>query len=1016
VGTLSQLLETLDADAHRRGSQFESICHWYLENDPVYKIELRRVWRWNDWPGRWGADAGIDLVAKDQQDRLWAIQSKAYDSQYAVTKADVDSFLSESNRPEISYRLLIATTDRIGVRARRTMEAQEKQVGFIGLAELESSGLSWPRKPTDLRARPVRSKKPRPHQRVAVSAVMRGFESRDRGQLLMACGTGKTLVSLFAAERIESERTLVLVPSLSLLSQTLREWVTNSSVPFVPLAVCSDETVADRDAVVGTTSELAMPTTTDPEAIASFLRGQGRRVVFSTYQSSRQIATSFQLGRRVPSFDLVVADEAHRCSGRVSSQFATVLSQTAIPASRRLFMTATPRYFTGRVIREAQAADLEIASMDDHSVFGPVFHRLTFGEAISRDLLSDYQVVVVGVDDATYRNWVERGRLLTLDGVGVTDARTLAGQIGMVKAIRDHGLRRSITFHSRIKAAQVFARTLTEIIDWLPENERPSNVVWSDVVSGEMSAGARNVALRRLRELEPGTAGVLTNARCLSEGVDIPTLDGVAFIDPRRSEVDIVQAVGRAIRKTKDKTLGTIVIPVFVSADDDAAAIVENSAFNPVWEVLKALRSHDEDLSEQLDALRREIGRGVVAITLPSKIHLDLPATVTPDFASAFNIRVVETTTSSWEFWFGLLERYVEREGDSLVPIRWVEDSRQLGVWTSAQRVRHGRGLLSADRAARLEALPGWVWDPRDQAWEAGFEALQEYAARTGTARVPQKHVEGEIALGFWVNQQRFNRSLARQDLDKRQRLEQLPGWSWDPNREAWEAAFALLQGYVADVGSAVVIPPKTIYKDFPLGKWVQAQRKGWNLGRISGETAERFDAVNGWWWRKKSLQQEGLGKSKMTTAWQARFAALQEYVEEHGSAEDIPQSFTTPGGIGLYNWVAQQRVRYRRGRLSEEQVGMLDSVNGWTWDPLEVRWGQAFTALQQYVEREGNADVPRDHVEDGVSLGQWVMEQRRPNRPLSEIRKQRLDSLPGWRWQVRRRHRRRTHDNEEST
>ena len=251
------------------------------------------------------------------------------------------------------------------------------------------------------------------------------------------------------------------MPSLSLLAQTLREWTANTKVEFDFLPVCSDETVTEPDdAAVANTSDLGFPVTTDPAEIAAFLRRRsGPRVVFATYQSSPQIAKAFRLGR-VPAFDLAIADEAHRCAGPVSSDFATILDADEIKTQRRLFMTATPRYFTGRVVREAQEADFEIASMDDEAAFGPVFHRLTFGEAIKRDLLTDYQVVVVGVDDATYRDWAEQGRFVTIDGKKVTDARTLAGQIGLAKAMSRYDLHRTITFHSRVKRAREFAHSL----------------------------------------------------------------------------------------------------------------------------------------------------------------------------------------------------------------------------------------------------------------------------------------------------------------------------------------------------------------------------------------------------------------------------------------------------------------------------------------------------------------------------------------------------------------------------
>jgi predicted helicase len=184
-------------------------------------------------------------------------------------------------------------------------------------------------------------------------------------------------------------------------------------------------------------------------------------------------------------------------------------------------MTATPRYFTGRVVREANNADFEVASMDDEAAFGPVLHRLGFAEAIERDLLTDYQVVVVGVDDATYREWAQRGRFVTIDGTKVTGARALAGQIGLAKAIRRYDLHRTITFHSRVKRARGFAHSLPEVVAWMPPRQRPTGHLWSDYASGEMSAGQRNVLLQHLRTVERGERGLLANARCLAEGVDV---------------------------------------------------------------------------------------------------------------------------------------------------------------------------------------------------------------------------------------------------------------------------------------------------------------------------------------------------------------------------------------------------------------------------------------------------------------------------------------------------------------
>ena len=250
VRHLGDLLARLDEDKVRRGRQFERICKWFLTNDPLYKHQVQHVWLWDEWLDRWGADAGIDLIVEDRGGGLWAVQAKAYDPNYSVTKADVDTFLSESSRSQFSYGLLIATTNRVGTTARRTLAAQEKQAGLLMLADLEAAQVEWPSSPAALRPKALKRKRPRPHQREAIRAVVKGFAADDRGQLIMACGTGKTLTALFIAEKLNAKRTLVLVPSLSLLAQTLREWTANASEDFDCLAVCSDQTVIEPDAAV----------------------------------------------------------------------------------------------------------------------------------------------------------------------------------------------------------------------------------------------------------------------------------------------------------------------------------------------------------------------------------------------------------------------------------------------------------------------------------------------------------------------------------------------------------------------------------------------------------------------------------------------------------------------------------------------------------------------------------------------------------------------------------------------
>jgi len=992
VGAFIDLFNQLDADERIKGKQFEQICKWFLANDPVYKHELRRVWLWSEWPGRWGADAGIDLVAEDRNGHLWAIQAKAYDPAYRVTKRDVNKFLAESGRGVFTYRMLIATTNLIDHIGERTIQDQEKQVTFFRLNDLQAASVDWPASPTTLRpTRPLKPARPHDYQREAINKVIKGFTSADRGQLIMACGTGKTLTALFITEKLEAARTLVLVPSLSLLKQTLNVWRANCTTEFASLPVCSDDTVAqtDDDAAVAHTSDLGVPVTTNSKEIAAFLRQRsGPRVVFATYQSSPQIAEAVALGR-MPAFDLVIADEAHRCAGPVSSDFATVLDPVEIKAKRRLFMTATPRYFTGRVLKAAQDADYEIASMDDEAKFGKVFHRLSFGEAIKRDLLTDYQVAIVGVDDATYLEWAKSGMLVTRDGVEVTDASTLAGQIGLAKAIRKYDLHRVISFHSRVKRAREFAASMPDVLAWMPARQRPKGKLWSRYASGEMPAGDRYVLLQHLGRLDDCDRGLLANARCLAEGVDVPTLDGVAFIDPRRSEVDIVQAVGRAIRKSEDKTAGTIVIPVLIETDEDPEIALDSSMFKPVWDVIKALRAHDEELGKQLDKLRRELGKKGGRPRLPDKIHVDIPIIkVGGDFARAFDVRLVEQTTPSWEFWFGLLEQFVEHSGHARPVKSYRVDGYALGSWVNSQRHMHRKDTLSADRRQRLQDLADWSWDPRADDWDEYFRRLVDYAEHHGNVRVPKSYNVDGYRLKQWIILQRGMHGKGALDVARERRLEQLPGWTWDPYADRWEEGFNRLLDYIEQNGDARV-PGKYVVDRYRLGGWVTAQRSFSAKGNLDADRKRRLQALPGWTWDARDYADR----------WEEGFSQLLRYVERHGDAR-VPKAFMLDG-YNLGGWVGEQRTNFRKGVFDADRQRRLQDQPRWTWQAKADMWEEGFQRLLDYVARHGNAGVPVSFIADDFKLGGWVHMQRvtyskgalRPDRRL------RLQELPGWMW-----------------
>lgn len=985
-GLFSDFYQSLDADAATRGKQFEHFVKWFLTADPEWATQIDQVWLWEEWPDRWGADCGIDLVFRHKNGQNWAVQAKCYSPDYHITKQDVDKFLSESNRKGIDHRLLIATTDLIGGNARQVCEAQEKPVVRFLLSDFEKSVLDYPADIHGLKqAKRKAQPQPREHQIEAVNAAAQGLQTADRGQLIMACGTGKTYVTLWVKEQLTAQRTLVLVPSLGLLSQLLREWTFAATTPFEVLCVCSDQTVGKKsdDETIHNVAELAFPVTSDASEIKRFLAGAGNRVVFSTYQSSAIVALA-QTDTSIPAFDLIIADEAHRCAGIVDGSFTTVLDDTQIRGSKRLFATATPRTYASNIKKAAEERGVEVVGMDDVSQFGHVLYALPFGQAIARNLLTDYRVIIIGVDDPTIAEWITNRDLVTTDSGLETDTESLAAQIGVLKAIKDYDLKRVISFHNRVKRAEAFTTELQEVMQWIGDEHRPSGTLRTDYVSGDMPANRRKIKLDQLKGLSNDERGVLSNARCLSEGVDVPSLDGVAFVDPRSSQVDIIQAVGRAIRLSPDKKIGTIILPVFIAAGQDAAEAIEASNFKPIWGVLNALKAHDDELAAELDQARTELGKrpgSSVGSERLRKVYFDLPVSVDAEFGNALRTHLVEQVTAPWNFWFGLLETFVEIEGNCKVLSNYkTKDGYRLGNWVSMQRASKDRLLV--ERKVRLELLCGWTWNPFSDKWQEGFQYLKNYVDINGDAQPSQNHKASDgYRLGQWVSGQRSNKnkiSLSRKDL-----LESLPGWIWNFGEVSWDEGFHQLKEFTEREGHGRVPKNYTTKDGYRLGGWVNDQRA--KRTRLLDVRIAKLEALPGWAW------------DVVSERWEDGFRHLEEFVMREGHCS-IAQTYRTHDGFRLGQWI--QNLRNRKDNIELERKERLMSLPGWSWDERDQKWETGYEYLKEFSDREGHCmPLMKYKTENGYSLGAWVCAQRTKRGQMSEHRKTRLEELTGWTW-----------------
>ena len=358
------------------GKKFEVFCKWFLENDPEWTKTIDKVWLWDDYPNKWQRqDLGTDLIFRDKEGLIWAVQAKCYSEHRATTKGDMNSFLADTGRKEVDRRLWLQTTNKMEAKADKTLKGQDKPVTVFNLNDFHDAQIDYPATYAGLYQTKVKTKPiPDPHQNEAIEAVKSGLLTLDRGQMIMACGTGKTFTTLWIKEALKAHTALVLLPSLSLLSQTMREWAWASNTDFEILNVCSDKSVGKKTEDMEV-SDAPFPVTSEPAEIAKFLKRLEPKVIFCTYQSSPLIA-EVQSDASIPTFDLTIADEAHRCAGKAEAGFATVLDDNKIRSSKRLFTTATPRYFGAAIKDAAKAKDLAVVGMDDVAVFGIQIHAV----------------------------------------------------------------------------------------------------------------------------------------------------------------------------------------------------------------------------------------------------------------------------------------------------------------------------------------------------------------------------------------------------------------------------------------------------------------------------------------------------------------------------------------------------------------------------------------------------------------------------------------------------------------
>jgi superfamily II DNA or RNA helicase len=799
-----------------KGDAFEHLCAAFLRSDPRYVAELKSVWLRSELPAAIAkqlnlpaTDEGIDGIAQTRDGAFWSFQCKYLDDpRSTLTKNALDGFshLSLTHCKGISKALVLHTSSA-PIRKHRLLGISE--VGLREFEELDEAAWVKLVRAGSLKGHAGLAPKPRaprPHQKAAVRAVTAHLKRHDRGRVLMACGSGKSLVGFWVQAALKAKQVVVAVPSLSLLNQTLKEWATEwaargETVRYT--AVCGDESAADLgDSFVGHAYELGIDTYTDPKLIAARLKAlrNVHHVVFTTYQSGHRLAAAARLAKAT--FDIGILDEAHKTVGQRGDRFTTLLSEKAIRIRKRIAMTATERVLRGD--------NDDVLSMDDPKVYGEVAFQYSFKAAIKDGVICDYKIVTLAVAESRMRELIAENARLLLQARGKQDKVRLAQDLAagelLARAFDTFGVRHAISFHRSISAASAFAEQWGAV-DQLVKRKVRSGAYH---VSSRVPTGKR---VELLREFRDSDAALITNARCLTEGVDVPNVDAVLFADPRRSTVDIVQAVGRALRKSKDKPqkIGYVLVPVLVQDGHTVEQFLESSAFKEVGRVIATLSTHDERIAEEFRASER--GKASRGERSESRIVFtgDIPVGVRMDaeqFAAQCRARV-------WQRVGRLNWRPFEEARE------WV---RALGLGSYQQWRRYCRGGVS-DKPPLPADIPV---DPRHQFLGSHWHSWGDWLGTPTIAPQFRQYRPYEAA-------ERFVRALKLASVSEwrqycKDGLTGRPPLPSDIPRNAYNTYRGRgWSSWGSWLGSDVVAPQKRVYMSF-----TKAQRFARSLGLTS--------------------------------------------------------------------------------------------------------------------------------------------------------------------------------------
>lgn len=1025
----------------RAGKIFEFFTKYYFLASPTEKDNYKEVWLFEETPlevrkhlNLGNQDYGVDLILQDIEDQYFVVQCKYKNNETNKLNWSADKIANLfAFCPNADGYIVFSNA----VDLDKVSKTRHDNFTFYGVANLnEIDKNTFISIYTLLAKNHLAERKlfePLPHQQIAIQECVEWLTDGDeaRGQLILPCGAGKTFTTLWIKEKIESRNTLFLVPSLALLRQIKNEWLKQRRNAYMYLCVCSEADI-DKDAtdtLVTHTYEVDTRVTTNPEHVKSFLsKSFDEKVIFSTYHSLQVVADALK-GLNFE-FDLTICDEAHKTAGVGKNKFSLVHDNSLVPSKYRLYTTATPR-IVKETLKKKLGDDLKYAyDMNDPDTFGYEFHRMTFKDAIEQEILVDYKIVAIGVNSDELKEYIEHRRFIG-ENISIDElANNYALEHVMEKYNANHGL----TFHSRVKLAQEFADRHGQLFH--------DTKTFS--VSGEQPTSYRNLILEEFKNSEKA---IVSNARCLTEGVDVPTIDLVYFCDPKNSKVDIVQAVGRALRKKEGKTLGLIVVPIYHSKKDDIENSISSGSFKNLLQVVRSLCDQDERLQDEINFLAFGKGRrqshkiDIVSSNFIEEQDKIILEGFEEKLRNSLFDQIIEKSSNNWDLWFLKLKNYLTDNNEEYPSIR---DDKDLYSWIANQRNRKKNGTLKNEELRKLNSI-NFVWSIVEWKWDKMYSLFREYSKEN--VFPPCQGIDDNELVKWYKYQTTCIRDNKIISTDQKKRFLTIDKRFEGPSsRKKWFEPYNNLLKFRQEnparwpqydrnnsksTESNLYVFCQTMrkrYRENDLGNfwfekmaeidfnfegrtdnWTQywQEIKDMLESRNSISSDEIGGSAYSWVYRHRNKYENGtlsnyqnrkieeLNLDRFFETWEQKFSKVKEWTEQKGK---LPTKTTHKD---FHSWLASQRSRFQNDRLSDVQLQALESIGYDLYakgkEKNEQKWLEYFNQLETFIEKNNRYPGPT-HEKD---LYIWVQSQRaakagnlRNRKPLSKKRVDLLDSI----------------------